>query len=280
VDALLQVKNLTIRYRATALVERSAVEHASFDVAAGEVLGVMGESGCGKTSIALALLGLLASKQAEVSGSILFRGEELIGMNEGSLQKIRGAGISMVNQEPGIALSPVMRVGTQVAEIVRAHRKWNWEQCRAEASAMLGRVGLPQTERIFSAYPHQLSGGQLQRVALAQALVCRPALVIADEPTAALDAQSQADFIALLRELRQSLGISLLLISHTPEIQASLADRLIVMKEGEIVEAGEFDELYWKPSHPYTRALLRRKDAVTHESKSAAEDARQEHFVG
>jgi ABC-type glutathione transport system ATPase component len=278
VDTLLQVRNLTIRYRSTEHGRRPAVERASFDVAPGEVLGVMGESGCGKTSIALALLGLLAREKVEVSGSVLFRGTELIGMSESSLQNIRGAWISMVNQEPGIALSPVMRVGTQVAEIVRAHRKWNREQCRAEASAMLGRVGLPQTQRIFSAYPHQLSGGQLQRVALAQALVCEPAVVIADEPTAALDAQSQVDFIALLRELKQSLGISLLLISHTPEIQASLADRLIVMKEGGIVEAGEFDELYWKPSHPYTRALLRRKDAVARESESAPEGVG--HFVG
>ena len=239
VENLLEVKNLAIRYRSAEAVLHEAVAGVSFVVARGEVLGVMGESGCGKTSIALALLGLLSRGAAEVSGSIVFRGEDLLAMNEKALQKIRGAAISIVYQEPGIALSPVMRVGAQIAEIVRAHRKYGRQECRDEAFAMLGRVGLPSTERIFSAYPHQLSGGQLQRIVLAQALVCQPALLIADEPTASLDAQSRADFIALLRELKQGFGgISLLLISHTPEIQASLADRMIVMKGGKIVEMG------------------------------------------
>jgi len=155
-----------------------------------------------------------------------------------------------------------MPVGAQIAEIVHAHREWNWKECRAEARSMLARVGLPPTDRIFSAYPHQLSGGQLQRVALAQALVCRPALLIADEPTAALDARGQADFIALLRELNQQSNISILLISHTPEIQASLADRVLVMKDGQIIEQGRFEDLYWKSSHAYTKTLLRRNSVA------------------
>ena len=141
--------------------------------------------------------------------------------------------------------------------------QWDWKKCRDETHSILARVGLTPTERICSAYPHQLSGGQLQRVVLAQALICGPALVIADEPTASLDARSQADFIALLRELKQGLRISLLLISHTPEIQASLADRIIVMKDGEIVEEGSFDRVYWNPVHPYTRTLLRRDRETT-----------------
>jgi ABC-type glutathione transport system ATPase component len=268
VETLLTVRDLTIRYRSAEAGQHEAVAGVSFIVGRGEVLGVMGESGCGKTSIALALLGLLSGTDVEVSGSVLFRGENLLAMKESSLQKIRGAAISMVYQEPGIALSPVMRVGTQVAEILRAHRKCSRRECRDAAFAMLGRVGLPSTERIFSAYPHQLSGGQLQRIILAQALVCEPALLIADEPTASLDAQSRADFVALLRELKQSLGISLLLISHTPEIQASLADRMLVMKDGKIVEMGRFENLYRNPSHPYTRALL------------ARESAAHEHLVG
>ena len=260
-ENLLKVENLAIRYRSAEALPHDAVAGVSFVVARGEVLGVMGESGCGKTSIALALLGLLSRGAAEVSGSIVFRGEDLLAMNEKALQKIRGAAISIVYQEPGIALSPVMRVGAQIAEIVRAHRKCGRQECRDEAFAMLGRVGLPSTERIFSAYPHQLSGGQLQRIVLAQALVCQPALLIADEPTASLDAQSRADFVALLRELKQGFGgMSLLLISHTPEIQASLADRVAVMKGGKIVEMGRFEDLYRNPSHPYTRALLGRKE--------------------
>jgi ABC-type glutathione transport system ATPase component len=279
VETLLKVSDLTIRYRSAEAAERKAVAGVSFDVARGEVLGVMGESGCGKTSIALALLGLLSSHDADVSGSIVFRGEDLLAMNEKSLQRIRGTAMSMVYQEPGIALSPVMRVGTQIAEIVRAHRKYRRQKCRAEAFAMLGRVGLPPTDRIFSAYPHQLSGGQLQRIVLAQALVCEPALLIADEPTASLDAHSRAGFLSLLQELKQSLGISLLLISHTPEIQASLADRMLVMKDGKIVEMGAFEDLYSKPLHSYTRALLARKETGAFGPAPDRQTARLEHLV-
>jgi ABC-type glutathione transport system ATPase component len=277
-ETLLNVRGLTIRYRSTELAERAAVKDASFDVASGEVLGVMGESGCGKTSIALALLGLLSRAHADVSGSIMFRGEDILVMKERSLRRIRGTGISMVYQEPGIVLSPVMRVGMQIAEVAHAHQQGSWKEWRAEAHAMLARVNLTPAERIFSAYPHQLSGGQLQRVVLAQALICRPTLVIADEPTASLDARSQSDFIALLRELKKSLGISLLLISHTPEIQASLADRILVMKDGEIVEEGSFDRVYWSPIHPYTRTLLRRDRPAAEEDPARARTA-QEHVI-
>ena len=278
-ESLLTVRDLTIRYRGAGAAPGESVAGVSFDVARGEVLGVMGESGCGKTSVALALLGLLSHEDAEVSGAVMFRGENLLALNEKSLRKIRGAAISMVYQEPGIALSPVMRVGTQIAEIARAHRKQDWKKCRAEAFAMLGRVGLPATERIFSAYPHQLSGGQLQRIVMAQALICEPALLIADEPTASLDAQSRADFVSLLRELKQNLGISLLLISHTPEIQASLADRIVVMKDGKIVEMGRFEDLYRKPSHPYTKALLARKGTPAPGPERDRSGARREHLV-
>jgi ABC-type glutathione transport system ATPase component len=278
-EYLLKVAELTVRYRSATAADHDTVAGVTFDVARGEVLGVMGESGCGKTSIALALLGLLSREDAEVSGSVLFRGENLLEMNKKSLQKIRGAAISMVYQEPGIALSPVMRIGTQIAEIVRAHRKQSWKQCCEEAFAMLGRVGLPSTERIFSAYPHQLSGGQLQRIVLAQALVCEPALLIADEPTASLDAQSSAEFVSLLREMKKALGISLLLISHTPEIQASLADRMIVMEDGKIVEMGLFEDLYTKPMHPYTKALLSRKAIAASAPAGDEASASREHLV-
>jgi len=281
-ESLLKVTDLRVRYRsAGAAADHNAVAGITFDIARGEALGVMGESGCGKTSIALALLGLLSHDDAEVSGSVMFRSEDLLLMNERALRKIRGAAIAMVYQEPGIALSPVMRVGMQIAEIVRAHRKQNWKQCREDAFAMLARVGLPPTERIFAAYPHQLSGGQLQRIVLAQALVCEPALLIADEPTASLDAQSSAEFVSLLRELKKTLGISLLLISHTPEIQASLADRLLVMKDGKTVEIGPFEDLYAKPAHPYTTALLARNAAApgTADSLEELRRATREHLV-
>jgi peptide/nickel transport system ATP-binding protein len=259
---LLEVGDLNVSYRATEGGEFRAVGGVSFHVAAGEVLGLMGESGCGKSSVALAIVGLLEPRHAKVSGTVMFRGEDLVGINERGFEKIRGAAISMIYQEPGTALSPVMPVGAQVAEVVHAHKRWSWGKCHEEAHSMLSRVGLEPTSRIFSAYPHQLSGGQLQRVVLAQALVCGPALLIADEPTASLDARSQADFIALLCDLKARSRMSMLLISHTPEIQASLADRLMVMRDGRIMEEGDFDTLYASPAYGYTRALLRRPGPI------------------
>jgi ABC-type glutathione transport system ATPase component len=261
-EVLLEVKDLSIRYRGSDSREPRAVEGVSFEIVAGEVLGLMGESGCGKSSIALALMGLLNNENVDVSGSVVFRGQNLLQMSDHSLEGIRGAAISMVYQDPGIASSPVMRVGAQIAEVVHAHKQWGWEKCREEAHSILARVGLEPTSRIYAAYPHQLSGGQLQRVVLAQALVCGPALVIADEPTASLDARNQAEFITMLRDLKNRSRMSLLLISHTPEIQASLASRLMVMREGRIIEQGDFDLLYADPVEPYTRALLRRADLL------------------
>jgi peptide/nickel transport system ATP-binding protein len=278
-ETLLHVNDLRIGYRSVDSTPWQAVDGVSFDIAPGETLGVMGESGCGKTSIALAMLGLLSRDRTEISGSIHFRGQNLVGLGERSLRRIRGTEISMVYQEPGIALNPLMPVGAQIAEVVHAHREWSWKRCRTEARSMLTRVGLPSTDRVLSAYPHQLSGGQLQRVVLAQALVCRPALLIADEPTASLDARSQADFIALLRELNQQLNVSILLISHTPEIQASLAERVLVMKDGQVVEQGRFEELYWKPSHPYTRTLLRRSSAAAGGADPAKANIDQKQLV-
>ncbi len=274
-ESLLEVRDLMVRYRSGRSNQHRAVSGVNFDIGRGEVLGVMGESGCGKTSIALALLGLLP-RHAAVSGSITFRGQELLAMNERSFRKIRGAQISLISQEPGIALSPVLRVGDQIAEVVRAHRGWRWNRCRTEAESMLARVGLGGTDRIYSAYPNQLSGGQCQRIVLAQALVCRPALVIADEPTASLDARSQAEFLVLLRQMKDELQVSLLLISHNPETQASLADRLMVMANGRVVEEGRFAELYKHPSHSCTRSMLWRNPGAEVEEHARPETLAEE----
>src|SRR5580692_1686635 len=242
-SALLQVRNITVEFPASRAAAHTAVDNVSFDVDAAEVVGLMGESGCGKTTLSLAMLGLLAKEQAAVSGSVMFRGRELLGLDERSLAKVRGAKISLVSQEPGIALSPVMRAGDQIAEVLHAHRKWDWAQCRVEARSWLARVGLMPIDRIYASYPHQLSGGQLQRVVLAQALACEPEIVIADEPTASLDALTQVSFIGLLRELKSQMGISVLLISHSTQVQAALADRVLLMKEGRIVEEGYFNKI-------------------------------------
>jgi ABC-type glutathione transport system ATPase component len=255
-ETLLQVRNLTVRYRLDPAQPFTAVQDVSFDIARGETLGLMGESGCGKSTIAQALLALLPRDRVEAAGSIMFRGLDLPACSERAMQKLRGAAISMVYQEPELALSPVMSVGQQVAEVIRAHRLLPWKQCRSEAQVMLERVGLAQTSRIFAAYPHQLSGGQRQRVVLAQALACSPALLIADEPTAHLDARSQSEFLSLLENLKRESLLSILLISHTPEIQARLADRLLVMQTGRIIEQGRFAEIYRDPAHDYTRAIL------------------------
>jgi len=257
-DCLLQVRELTVRYRLEGDHDHQAVAGINFEIAPGEVVGLMGESGCGKTSVAMALLGLLSRDRVAISGSVMFRGQELLCAKERELRKIRGAKISMVHQEPSIAMSPVIRVGDQITEVLHAHRQWSWKHCREATLALIARVGLSKTDRIYSAYPHQLSGGQLQRILLAQAMACEPELVIADEPTAALDACSQAEFLALLRLLKRQKNISFLLISHTPEIQASLADRLLVMHEGQIVEQGSLQQLYTTPSHYCTKAMLRR----------------------
>jgi ABC-type glutathione transport system ATPase component len=254
---LLHVRDLRVRYKAEGDSPRPAVAGVSFHIAPGETLGLMGESGCGKSTIALGLLGLLPAESVSISGSIEFQGEELLSRPERELQKIRGAAMALVSQEPELALSPVMRVGDQVAEVLRAHHDWDAKKCRTEAEAILALAGLTHARELYSAYPHQLSGGQRQRVVLAQALACRPALVIADEPTASLDALSQSAFISLLRDLKRKLQVSLLLISHTPEIQASLADRVLVMKDGEIVEEGSFARLYRTSGLAYTRTILR-----------------------
>jgi ABC-type glutathione transport system ATPase component len=261
-EVLLGVQGLSVSYRGAGSSQPHAVENVSFEIGEGEVLGLMGGSGCGKTSIALALLGLLSESQAHVSGSIQFRRKERLATDRNALRAIRGSGISLVFQEPELALSPVMNVREQVAEVIRAHHDWKWQRCRADAELMLARVGLPDTTRIFSAYPHQLSGGQRQRVVLAQALACKPALLIADEPAASLDARSQSEILTLLWELRRETGIAILLISHAPEVQARLADRLMMMENGRIVEQGPFEQLYRNPSHACTRAMLRTTPAA------------------
>jgi ABC-type glutathione transport system ATPase component len=275
-EELLQVRHLSVQYRPGEAEKHEAVAGISFNVAPGEVVGLMGESGCGKSTTALALLGLLDERNCAVSGSVKLRGQELLSMDEHSLEKIRGAHISLVSQEPGIALSPVLCVGDQVAEVLRAHRNWSGKQYRPEAESWLARVGLAPTNRFYSAFAHQLSGGQLQRVVLAQALACQPELVIADEPTASLDARNQAEFLALLQNLKEQLGISVLLISHSPEIQVALADRVLVMNAGRIVEEGTFGDLYQNASHPYTQALLRRGSQAdkidAHKNKTVAQE--------
>lgn len=236
---MLEVRDLCVPLR---------VNGVSFAVGAGERLGLVGESGCGKTTTALALLGLVAAR-----GSVLLDGRELLGSTERDWRAIRGARIALISQEPALALNPVMRCGTQIAEVVRAHRGWSGTRCREEAARVLARLCPTDTERILRSYPHQLSGGQRQRVAIAQALAAGPSLIVADEPTSALDTTVQAEVLALFRALPD---IALLWITHNPALLKGLASRVLVMYAGRIVEEGTADTVLGQPRHPYTRALL------------------------
>lgn len=253
---LLKVENLTVDYLSPDGKSHRAVDGIHFSIASGEVLGFLGESGCGKTTTALALLGLLPADNASVKGSAHFDGRDLLALRERDLQEIRGAEISIIFQEPGISTHPVMRVGQQIAEVLRAHRPGNGRQCREAVEGALAEVGFDDVARIREAYPHQLSGGQLQRIAIAMALVCRPRLVIADEPTASLDATTRAEILKLLISLKERHGIALLLISHQPAILATVADRIAVMHNGRIVEEGPVRQILHQPVHGYTQMLM------------------------
>jgi peptide/nickel transport system ATP-binding protein len=234
-----------------------AVNDASLEVRQGEVLGVLGESGSGKSTVARALLRLLPRNARITEGTVEFEGQNLLGLKESEMQKLRGSRIAMIPQEPGLALNPVLRVGDQIVEVLRAHCDWSWKRCRDQATALLQRVSLASPNRcIYDAYPHQLSGGQQQRVAIAQALACQPTLVIADEPTASLDSETEIEILRLLRELKAEHKMSLLLITHDPKILPGLADRVAVMYAGRIVEERSVDYVFRDPQHPYTQALL------------------------
>ncbi|MGO9275252.1 MAG: dipeptide ABC transporter ATP-binding protein [Terriglobia bacterium] len=252
---LLQVHDLTVGYEAGG-ARVAAVSGVSFEVAPGEALGVLGESGCGKTTTALAILGILPETACVAGGSIRFRGRDLSRLRERELQKVRGSEISMIFQEPAMMLSPVKRAGDQVAEVIRAHSKKSWPECRTAALARLMEVGFQSATRVYSSYPHQLSGGERQRVAIAQAVACRPALVIADEPTASLDLTTQAEILDLLRDLKERLGIALLAISHDPGVLTKLATRVMVMRRGELVEQGRLQQVFDRPQNAYTYGLL------------------------
>jgi oligopeptide/dipeptide ABC transporter ATP-binding protein len=234
-----------------------AVNDVSLELRQGEVLGVLGESGCGKSTIARALLQLLPRNARITEGAVEFEGQNLLGLKDSEMQKLRGSRISMIPQEPGLALNPVLKIGDQIAEVIRAHCDWSWKRCRDDATALLQRLSLAGPNRsIYDAYPHQLSGGQQQRVAIAQALACQPTLVIADEPTASLDSETEIAILQLLRDLKAEHKMSLLLITHDAKILPGLADRVAVMYAGRVVEESSVDHVFHEPQHPYTKALL------------------------
>ena len=252
--SLLEVANLRVRLN-TSRGPAEALRGIDFALERGATLGLIGESGCGKSMTALALMGLLPAG-AEVSGSIRLNGQELVGLDDAALCALRGNRIGMVFQEPMTALNPLHTIGDQVAEPLRVHRGIGRTPARAEALRLLDRVRLPHAAQRLAAYPHQLSGGQRQRVTIAMALACGPDLMIADEPTTALDVTIQGEILDLIHELVQDTGMALLMISHDLGVMARMVSRLLVMYGGTVVESGPTAEVFAQLAHPYTRGLF------------------------
>jgi len=254
--SLLSVRDLHVSFATEEGVVR-AVDGVSFDVAPGEVVAIVGESGSGKSVTAMTLLGLTRSPNASFGGSAEFDGVDLLGASEAELEGIRGASIAMVFQDPMSSLDPVQRVGNQIVEQIRAH---DADASRREAWArtveLLGRVGIPRPAERARSFPHEFSGGMRQRVMIAMALSCSPSLLIADEPTTALDVTIQAQILRELRELRDSTGAAIVIVTHDLGVVADIADRVLVMYAGRVVEQGTLDELFYDPRHPYTWGLL------------------------
>jgi oligopeptide/dipeptide ABC transporter ATP-binding protein len=251
----LQVRDLQVRFDTPGGTVR-AVAGVSFDLKAGETLGLVGESGCGKTVTALSILRLLPATHSEMRGEIRFAGDDLQTFSEPDLRRVRGNRIAMVFQEPMTALNPVFTIGEQVAEVLRLHRGLGHQAAWRAAAQALSRVGLPDAERRLGQYPHQLSGGLRQRALIAMALACEPELLIADEPTTALDVTIQAQILALLKRLKEEMGLAVLFITHNLGIVAQTTERVAVMYAGAMMEQAATREIFRHPAHPYTRNLL------------------------
>src|SRR5688500_13757037 len=252
---LLEVKGLKTYFYTEDGVVR-AVDGVNFEVYPGEVLGLVGESGCGKSVTSLSIMRLISKPGRVDVGEILLDGENLIDLPEDEMIKVRGNRISMIFQQPQTALNPVFRVGDQLSEVLSVHQDLGREAGRKRAVALLKMVGVPDPERRVDAYPHELSGGMAQRVMIAMALACVPELLIADEPTTALDVTIQAQILDLMRDLRRDMGTSVILITHDLGVVAEMAERVAVMYAGEIVEQTDVNSLFDEPLHPYTQGLI------------------------
>ncbi len=259
---LLEVENLQTHFFTRAGVVKS-VDGVSFHVGRGELLGLVGESGCGKSVTALSLMRLVAAPGRIVGGEIWFDGKDLLALSEREMREMRGDDIAMIFQDPMTSLNPVYTVGEQIAEAIRLHRKLGRKAARAAAIEAMREVSIPDPARRYTDYPHQLSGGMRQRIMIAMALACDPKLLIADEPTTALDVTIQAQILELLDGLRRTRELAVLLITHDLGVVAEVADRVAVMYTGRIVEASPVEELFARPKHPYTEGLLRSVPKLT-----------------
>ena len=253
--SLLAVDNLTVSFRTDRAIVR-VVEDVSFTLKRGQTLGLVGESGCGKSVTSLAIMGLLPKRSAEVTGTIRFDGSDLLDVPDATLRDIRGNRLAMIFQEPMTSLNPSFTIGDQIIEVILRHRGGSRRQARERAVELLRRVHIPSPEMRIDEYPHKLSGGMRQRVMIAMALACDPRLLIADEPTTALDVTLQAQILDLMRELKAAGNAAIILITHDLGVVAEVCDEVAVMYAGEIVERAAVDELFSNPQHPYTVGLL------------------------
>ncbi len=255
-DILLKIEDLQTHF----FLEEGTVKALSgisFDIKKGETLGVVGESGCGKSMTALSIMRQVPDPPGKIAGGkILFEGENLLGKSRAEMRKIRGGQIAMIFQEPMTSLNPVMTIGKQIGETLKIHQKLSGKEAREKAIEMLRLVKIPEPEQRYGEYPHQLSGGMRQRVMIAMALACNPKLLICDEPTTALDVTVQAQILKLIDELKETLHMSVMLITHDLGVISQVADRVIIMYAGKIVEYGDAKNIFENPLHPYTKALL------------------------
>lgn len=254
---LLEVKNLRVYFRNSEGQELRAVDGVSFSVPYGKTVALVGESGCGKSVTALAILRLVEVNGWIAGGEVLFEGRNLLALSEKEMQGVRGKDIAIIFQEPSAALNPVYTIGDQIIEAILLHQSVSREKARVLAEEMLHLVGIPEPRKRLNAYPHELSGGMKQRAMIAMALSCRPKLLIADEPTTALDVTIQAQILALLRDLQRQIGMAILLITHDLGIVADMADEVVVMYAGKVVERGRKYDIFKRCCHPYTIGLLR-----------------------
>ncbi len=261
-ERLLEIRDLhTFFYTDAGVVK--AVNGVSFQVNKGQTIGIVGESGCGKSVMSLSIMRLIQDPGRIVDGQVIFNGQDLVKLSQGEMRKINGDRISMIFQEPMTSLNPVFTVGNQIAESLILHEKLTKKQAREKAVEMISTVGIPRAEGIYDSYPHELSGGMRQRIMIAMALSCNPELLIADEPTTALDVTIQAQILDLLKEIKRKFGTSIMLITHDLGVVAEMADYVIVMYAGRIIEQGNVNDIYLNPMHPYTIGLLKSKPSIT-----------------
>ncbi len=255
-EPLIKVRNLTVRFLRQGEEPFTAVDDVSFDIYPGQTVGLVGESGCGKSVTSLAIMGLLPKRGNQVTGSVTMGDVDLLKLTDAQLRDRRGRDLAMIFQDPLSSLNPVVPIGVQVTEVIERHRGLKRAQAMPQAAELLRKVGIPDPNRRLKEYPHQLSGGMRQRALIAMALACQPRLLIADEPTTALDVTIQAQILALLKELVEGSGTALLMITHDLGVVAGLCDRIHVLYGGRIVERADRHELFAEPRHPYTAGLL------------------------